>query len=179
MGASQSKSDEKVFPNETPISFSADVVNQLEDRLESPETSPERQSTLDSIVRGRIQSELQRLKQEEEDVRQQIEAALEKENLDKEKSMTEGGEEESPDSTVGKVSSSTALMGDLEEIKGKIDKYHDRRNLDNFPEIRTTAEAVQQCYKNNSGNPLDCWRQVEAFKASVSQLEKDYYKSLH
>ncbi|KAJ3514577.1 hypothetical protein NMY22_g14686 [Coprinellus aureogranulatus] len=118
MGAGQSKPealDEKVFSPQVPISvstghvspafsdiapqFSPDVVNQLSDNLETPETTPQRQSVIDAHIRARIQGELERLKKEEEDVRHQIEAALEKENLDRERSMA--GDASSPSDNDG------------------------------------------------------------------------------
>ncbi|TFY77942.1 hypothetical protein EWM64_g6070 [Hericium alpestre] len=81
MGASQSKSEDegsKVFYSETPIQFSQDLVNQLSDQ--SPDTPP---STLDSHIRQRIQSEIARLREEENALYTQIETTLEKENLDR------------------------------------------------------------------------------------------------
>ena len=147
MGASQSKgnSDNKVFYYETPIKvsfrfaratqltcslkFSPDVVNHLSDQLASHETSAERQTTLDAHIRSRIQSDLRRLRDEEESVRQQIEAALEKENLEKEKSMTK---------------SSTSLMGDLEEIRSKVDRFESRQE---FEGVKQKGEAVVSCYR--------------------------------
>ena len=183
MGANQSrvesegKADEKVFRNETPISFSQDVVNQLADRLDSPETSPERQSTLDGIVRARIRSELERLKQEEEVVRQEIENALEKENLDREREMAEANSAEG-DSITGRIPNSAVLMGDLEEIRSRVDKYQARRDLTDFPDVKLAGEAVVSCYKANVSTPLQCWREVELFKLAVSNLEKQHFKSL-
>ncbi len=70
-------------------------MNQLADRQEATETTPERQSILDGHIRARIRDELEHLKRDEEVVRQEIELALEKENLDREASMagkaSEGG----------------------------------------------------------------------------------------
>ncbi|RDB21549.1 MICOS complex subunit mic19 [Hypsizygus marmoreus] len=181
MGASQSRSegDEKVFQSETPISFSQDVVNQLSDRLDTPETSPERQSSLDAIIRSRIHSELEHLKQEEEAVRQEIENALEKENLDRERSMVDESPEAAEDeSVVGRIPSSTALMGDLEEIRSKVDKYQARRDLSEYPEVKAAGEAVISCYKANLTTPLECWQEVTKFKESVAQVEQKYFKTL-
>lgn len=165
MGSSQSKPDveEKVFQNETPISvcfsvisfvyfalltgvlqFSHDIVNRLSDRINTSETTPERQSTLDAHIRSRIQSELEHLKQEEENVRLEIERVLERENLDRERSMageaSEGG-------AVGSIKSSASLMSDLEEIRSKVDKYQAKRNLTEFPDLKESGEAVTSCYK--------------------------------
>ncbi|KAG6861897.1 hypothetical protein C0995_010603 [Termitomyces sp. Mi166 len=175
MGASQSRSetDERVFSNETPISFSRDVVNQLSDRLESSETSPERQSSLDVHIRSRIQSEIEILKQEEDVIRQEIELALEKENLDREKGTSEDGSE-----GTGRIPSSIELMGDLEEIRSKVDKYQSRKDLTEFSEVKSSAEAVVSCYRAHPSTSLDCWKEVAQFKDSVARVEQQHFKTL-
>ncbi|KAG6813102.1 hypothetical protein H0H92_013956 [Tricholoma furcatifolium] len=144
MGASQSKSetDENVFSSETPIAFSRDVVNHLSDQLESPETSPERQSTLDANIRLKIQNKIDHLRQEEDQVRKEIELALEKENLDREKGLSDDGSE-----GIGPIPSSAELMGDLEDIRSKVDRYQSRRNLTEFPDVKSAGEAVVACYR--------------------------------
>ncbi|KAG5341972.1 hypothetical protein C0989_006121 [Termitomyces sp. Mn162] len=170
MGASQSKSsetDEHVFANETPISLSPNIVNQLSDRLESSETSSERQSSLDAHIRSRIQSEIEILKQAEDRIRQEIELTLEKENLDREKGASQDGS-----GGTGRILSSVELRGDLEEIRSKVDRYQSRKNLSEFPEVKSTAEAVVLCYRTHPSTPLDCWNEVAQFKNSVARVEQ-------
>lgn len=165
-------------------------MNHLADRLASPETTPERQSTLDAHIRSRIQSELEHLRKEEENVRQEIEKALEKENLDRERTMA-GTASETEGDALGDVKSSAALVGDLEEIRSKVDRFQTRRDLSAFPAVKADGEAVISCYqcvyflfdtstallicifvRANPTTPLDCWRQVQNFKASVAQVEQ-------
>lgn len=167
MGASHSKSgstDEKVFQNETPISvscallvccmhyitriiqFSPDVVNQLSDRLETPQTTPERQSVLDAHIRARIRDELEHLKKDEENIRREIELALEKENLDRETAMA-GKASEEDESTAGSVKNSAVLLGDLEDIRSKIERHQSSKTAPEFPEVEAHGKAVADCYK--------------------------------
>ncbi|OCH95208.1 hypothetical protein OBBRIDRAFT_816640 [Obba rivulosa] len=179
MGASQSTPahDEKVFVAETPIQFSQDVVNQLADEQASPAIPPERQTTLDAHVRARIDAELARLRAEEEAVRAEIERALEKENLDRERDMA-GEAAAAEGDSAGSVRSSAALMGDLEEVRQKVERFHQRQEAQDFAEVRTRGEAVASCYKSHPKTTLDCWREVDNFKASVAQLEQQYVHSL-
>ncbi|KAI0670717.1 hypothetical protein C8Q78DRAFT_992208 [Trametes maxima] len=180
MGASQStpQQDEKVFTPDTSLHFSEDVVNQLADHQASPEIPHDRQLTIDAHIRSRIQSELGRLQQEEERVREEIERALEKENLDRERSMA-GEETAAGDATsAGSVRSSAALMGDLEELRQKIEKYHVRQNSEELSDVRTKGEEVVSCYKSHPATPLDCWKAVEDFRTSVAQVEQRYVNSL-
>ncbi|KAL0063659.1 hypothetical protein AAF712_009351 [Marasmius tenuissimus] len=194
MGASQSTagSSEKVFRNETPIQvlvtpvisvsllkviqFSPDVVDQLKDREATPGPTPERQSTIDQHIRSRIEHEVKQLRKTEEEVQNEIARALEKENLDKEKSMA-GGEESGGDSA-GAVKSSAALFGDLEEIRSKIERFQTRRSLQDYPEVKSYQEAVLECYRSHPTTALDCWREVGKFKESVRALEQGYFKTL-
>ena len=212
MGASQSKSDsdEQVFRTEVPIQvsttpsvvctlvtdqrlthgqFSEDVVNDLIDHATSPSPSPERQSNIDAQIRERIQSELQRLRTEEEHVREEIERALEKENLDKERALAGEESAEGAESEAGRVRSSAALMGDLEELRQKVERFQTRRALNEFPEVQAKSAAVVNCYKcvvivmyavevltshrrSHPTSSLDCWREVTEFKNSVAKVEQ-------
>lgn len=114
--------------------------------MESTDTTPERQSILDAHIKARIHDELEHLKKEEEHVRQEIERALELENLDREKSMA-GEASESDGPSVGGVRNSAALLGDLEEVRTKIEKYHTNRNSSEFPEVQASSAALVECYR--------------------------------
>jgi altered-inheritance-of-mitochondria protein 13 len=67
-------------------------------------------------------------------VQREIEAALERENLDRERRMAgeaganaeAGAEAESGPHGGGDIKNSTALLGDLEEVRQKVEKYHAR-----------------------------------------------------
>lgn len=167
MGASQSspRADEKVFVSDTSLhvgqclrssnvahlisyyQFSEDVVHQLVDHQTSSDTPHERQLSIDAHIRARIQSELCRLYQEEERVREEIERALEKENLDCERRMAgEDGTSKGSGST-GSVKSSAALMDDLEELRQKVEKYRARQNSEELSVVRTKGEEVVLCYE--------------------------------
>jgi len=91
-----------------------------------------------------MQAELEHLRKEEEHVRREIESALEKENLDRERTMVGISESES---TVGTLKSSTALSEDLEQIRSKIDRFHPRKRLELFPQVKSSSETVLFCYK--------------------------------
>ena len=81
-------------------------------------------------------------------MREEIERALEKENLDRERSMA-GEESASDDDTTsaGSVKSSAALMGDLEELRQKIEKYHARQDSEELADVRAKGEEVVSCYR--------------------------------
>ncbi|KAF7304770.1 hypothetical protein MKEN_01191100 [Mycena kentingensis (nom. inval.)] len=163
MGSSQSSAAS------SPVEFDQNLVDALADNALQPNPSPARQKSIDAHIQARIQAELVQLRAEEHAVREQIEAALEKENLDREHAMA--GD---PDS----VKSSAALLADLDEVRAKVDRFHARRDLSEYPALKEASEGLVACYKNNATTPLDCWQQVSAFKTTVSELEKQHIKSL-
>jgi altered-inheritance-of-mitochondria protein 13 len=117
------------------------VVDHLSDRLASPETTFERQATIDARIRAQIQSELKALRSEEENVQREIQRALEKENLDREIGGV-GGENAHRD-----IKNSSSLIGDLEEIRAKVDRFQTRNKLDDLRSVKETGEAVALCYR--------------------------------
>jgi len=142
---------------------------------------------LDAHIRERIRHELEHLKRDDENVRREIELALERENLDRESSMA--GEAPQGDSTLGDIKNSVSLLGDLEEIRTKIEKYQLNRRAPEFPEVEANGLAVVECYKyvhliygtassvnlsfrKNKNSALQCWPEVTRFRASVERLEQ-------
>lgn len=126
--------------------FAPDVVEQLSERQASPTPTPERQSTLDEHIRARIQNEVKQLRKAEEQVQEEIRLALEKENLDKEKAMA-GEASGEAEAGAGSIKSSAVLLGDLEEIQAKIDRFQTRKSLANYPELKASQDALISCYK--------------------------------
>lgn len=73
---------------------------------------------------------------------------MEKENLDREKELAgEEGSSEEVDGTAGSVKSSVVLIGDLEDLRQKVDRYQKRREDSNVSELNSQAEAVVECYR--------------------------------
>ncbi|EJD53420.1 hypothetical protein AURDEDRAFT_157992 [Auricularia subglabra TFB-10046 SS5] len=165
MGASSSKPQETVVHNETAIHFSQDLVNQLSDQLTSPTVTPERQATLDTHIRGRIQAEVAKLREQEQDVMRQIASALEKENIDRERAL-DGAD-------------SASLRHDLEQIQARVKAFEGRRRLaELYPEVKTSRDALIACYKENPNTSLNCYQEVADFKAAVSKVEQKFVESL-
>ena len=81
----------------------------------------------------------------------EIEQALEKENLDREREMA--GEEVGDDNNTegeavtGSVKSSVGLRGDLEDVRQKVERFHKRRDLEDNLVLREKGGAVVSCYK--------------------------------
>ena len=161
MGAAQSSqsSDHVVNAPEqgTSVEFSPSLIS----RLANP-SSGDKPTSTDEIVRQRLAAESAALRQKEAEILSSISAALEKENLDKEK----------PGMT------SEVLGRDIEEVREKIERMAQDKKYKENPALVQAKEGVVLCYRNNAERPLDCWREVEAFKTEVGKLEQAFVKSL-
>jgi altered-inheritance-of-mitochondria protein 13 len=84
-------------------------------------------------------------------VQREIEAALERENLDRERGMAgeagAGAGAESESASHGDIKNSTALLGDLEEVRQKVEKYRERASLTDHLSVKEAREAVASCYQ--------------------------------
>lgn len=90
----------------------------------------------------------------------EIERALERENIDRERHLAlpgrEDGEGDSDGvedggesgSTDGAVRSSASLMEDLKEVQSKVERFHQKRNLDDVPEVKAASESLVECYRH-------------------------------
>ena len=117
------------------------MIDHLQESAGSTGTSPERQSTLDAHIRARINAELGRLREEEKVVREQIEAALEKENITKETAGTEGDQEQ------GGVNTSSTIQGALDEVQKKANRFHAKRDLSGYLVVSETSQKLVECYR--------------------------------
>lgn len=191
---------------------SSELATQLSDTSLSPKVSPTRHAILDQNVRAKISAEAARLRgrghnvndtesvQSESEgvdiVQREIEAALERENLDRERGMA--GDAEAESGAHGDIKNSTVLLGDLEEVRQKVEKYRERANLTDHLGVKKAREAVASCYQYVSSylpiprpdllpfppphpphpyraNPtttLNCWSEVAAFRSAVGELEQ-------
>ena len=54
-------------------------------------------------------------------------------------------------------------------------KLESRKKLDKVsPEVEKAKESLVSCLRKNDRRPLDCWQEVETFKAEVGKLEKAF-----
>ena len=93
--------------------------------------------TLDASVQSKIKSELDRLRKEEQAVRDQIEQAIEKENLERE-SKHKGA-------SAGK--NSNVLRAELDEVRKKIERHQKKRDIESYPGVKSAQEQLIKCYR--------------------------------
>ncbi|BGP14412.1 hypothetical protein JCM10213_004536 [Rhodosporidiobolus nylandii] len=174
MGSSASRPDQEVTPGDSTffadrgnVQFSDTLINQLSQQsLPSSAVPSSRQEALDAHIQQRIASELSRLRGQEAQVRDEIERALEKENLDRER----GAEAEKG------LSHSASLLKDLEQLeKRSAGLRKEREETAEWKSVDEQKKALVQCFKNNKDTPLNCRAEAEKFKLAVADVEKAFF----
>lgn len=64
------------------------------------------------------------------------------------------------------------MFEELEKLKTGLNA---RKKVRDMPrDVEKAREGLVGCLKLNDRRPLDCWREVEAFKESVRKMEQDF-----
>lgn len=65
-----------------------------------------------------------------------------------------------------------SVSKEILELKKKLES---RRKLEQVDAgVAKAKEAVVNCLRVNDRRPLDCWKEVETFKAEVGKLEREF-----
>ncbi|KAI0897525.1 DUF1690-domain-containing protein [Annulohypoxylon nitens] len=160
MGSSSSKPEASqsshVWKASSPIGASNDVVESLRS---SSETDTSRAQTLELAVQARVASELRKLSAQE--------SALLKAAQEKIADTVPNPKDEALDQI-----SRQAVSKEVEALRARLDK---RKQLRPVPEsVEVARGEVVKCLVEHDRRPLDCWKEVEAFKEEVRRLEKGW-----
>ncbi|CCC08816.1 hypothetical protein SMACR_05457 [Sordaria macrospora] len=162
MGSSASKPSAAaphVWKGTAPAGVSQDLVEQLQS---SPETDVSRQQTLELQVQARVAEELKRLRA--------AEAAKLQDTLTSSSQSTEQQQQEQQQEN--DAVSRQKVNKEVEALRAKLEE---RRKVRELPESMETARSeVVRCLRENDRRPLDCWKEVEAFKEEVRRLERGW-----
>ncbi len=60
-------------------------------------------------------------------------------------------------------------MKEIESLKEKLGQRKQLRDVDK--DVEKAKEDVVSCLRLNDRRPLDCWKEVQAFKAEVAKME--------
>lgn len=129
------------------------------------------QTNLDSSIKSAISAELSRLRKQEAQVQQAIQAQLEKENLDIE-SKHSASKKEGSGSSAGR--SSHSLQQELDAVRSKIQRHDGfKEKLTADKTVKDAREKVVRCYaEKGEARTLDCWGEAKAFQEAVQKAEK-------
>lgn len=63
-----------------------------------------------------------------------------------------------------------SVQKEIVSLRTKLDS---RKKLEKVsPEVEKAKDSLVACLRTKDRRPLDCWEEVETFKAEVSKLEK-------
>ena len=197
MGAGQSSPNEStkhVFTSATPINFSPELIDSLQN---SSETNSTRAKSLDLHIAQRVQEELEKIQKNEtsklEAARQKIVDESSKQDSRQNKGKGGGGKKESllelqnisakdllPSAVGGeskeekdrKAASTQKVQAEIEKLKKQLGQ---RKVVKELPkEVERAREGVVSCLRLNDRRPLDCWKEIEVFKREVKKMEDEY-----
>jgi altered-inheritance-of-mitochondria protein 13 len=62
-----------------------------------------------------------------------------------------------------------AVQNDVQQLRQKLESRKKLADIDES--VESAKSAVVKCLRDNDRRPLDCWKEVETFKAEVRKLE--------
>ncbi|KAK4232349.1 DUF1690 domain-containing protein [Podospora fimiseda] len=160
MGSSSSKpsstSAPHVWKGDSSTGISSDLIESIQS---SPETDASRQQAIELEIQARVAAELKRLRAQEAEALREAQ-----EKLSAEASSDEPAHSIKP--------SQYTVSKEIEALRAKLEE---RRKVRQLPDsVEKTRGEVVRCLRENDRRPLDCWREVEAFKEEVRRLEKGW-----
>ncbi|KND89891.1 MICOS complex subunit mic19 [Tolypocladium ophioglossoides CBS 100239] len=161
MGANTSKQDARggyEWKASGPPSVSLDVLESLQT---SPETDASRAKLIEQHIQARVTEELKKLQQRESEA---LKLAHDK------TSSADVGDGKDKDAASGPTRFSVGK--EVEELRRKLEE---RKQVRALPDgVENARSEVIRCLRENDRRPLDCWQEVENFKAEVKKLEKGW-----
>lgn len=131
-------------------------MTRLEPQLTTlQQTDVSRSQTLELQIQARVAAELKRLQEEETAALRQAQEKI---------SAPTAGDDNKPDRR--------AVSKEVEALKSRLES---RRKVRAIPDsVEAARGEVVRCLRENDRRPLDCWKEVEAFKEEVRRLEKEW-----
>lgn len=71
-----------------------------------------------------------------------------------------------------------SVQKEVDMLKEKLKRRKIKEEVVKDKAVEKAKGEVVNCLRLNDRRPLDCWREVEAFKEEVGRLEKDYLRRL-
>ncbi|EXK30906.1 hypothetical protein FOXG_03330 [Fusarium oxysporum f. sp. lycopersici 4287] len=157
MGSSESKPiSSHVWKASAPNGLSQDLVDSLQS---SNETDASRSKIVELQIQARVAEELKKLQQKEAEA---LKIAHEK-----------------LASADFKDNNSTSQYTVSKEIEAMREKLESRKQVRPLPEsVEGARNEVIRCLREHDRRPLDCWQEVENFKAEVKKLEKSWVEKV-
>lgn len=127
------------------------------------QTDASRAKLIEQHIQARVAEELKKLQQRETEA---LKLAHDK------TTSTDGGKDK--DAATGP--SRFSVGKEVEELRRKLEE---RKQVRALPDgVEKARGEVIRCLRENDRRPLDCWQEVENFKAEVKKLEKGWVEKV-
>ncbi|KAK3901637.1 hypothetical protein C8A05DRAFT_16198 [Staphylotrichum tortipilum] len=170
MGSTSSKPESSAPHVWKGPSSQAGVSQNLVESLEtSNETDVSRLQALELRIQERVAAELKRLRAQEAEALREAQ-----QKLSAEPAPNQQGEELQKQLEGGP--SRQEVSKAVDDLRSKLEE---RKKVRQLPDSLENARSeVVRCLRENDRRPLDCWREVEAFKEEVRRLEKGWVEKV-
>ncbi|KKA27594.1 hypothetical protein TD95_001448 [Thielaviopsis punctulata] len=156
MGASSSKPAQE-WKASGPSGVSHDLIESLQN---SKETDLSRAKLLDAHIEARVAAELAKIHAAESARLAAVQAKLSSDAA------------AVPDDSL----SSHVVAKEIDALRAKLET---RKTVRDVPEaVEAARGSVVRCLRENDRRPLDCWKEVQAFKDEVKALEKSWVEKV-
>lgn len=135
---------------------------------------------IEQLVQSRVNAELKRLQASEEARLKEISSRLDSDERPKSTDPTTSvprmrwtsGDDSDAKKSEEKQRSHETVSKEIEGLKKKLEGRKQVAELD--PAVSKAKDEVVKCLRSNDRRPLDCWKEVEAFRTEVGRLERDF-----
>ncbi|PQE24477.1 DUF1690 domain-containing protein [Rutstroemia sp. NJR-2017a BBW] len=136
---------------------------------QNKQTDSTRAKTLELHIQARVADELKKLQERASKDFEELTAKLSSDDEPSASAEKNAGEQLRQ---VGR----DAVQKDVQQLKTKLER---RRKLVEVDEgvVKAKSEVVR-CLRENDRRPLDCWREVEAFRREVRRLEGEWVEKV-
>ncbi len=137
-------------------------------KLRPLQTDVSRIQALELQIQQRVADELKRLRAQEADA---LRAAQQKLSAE----PAAGADQQAADDLPPRQPGEPSRKEVAKAVEGLRAKLEEKRQVRPLPEtLESARNEVVRCLRENDRRPLDCWREVEAFKEEVRRLEKGW-----
>ncbi|KAK4155162.1 hypothetical protein C8A00DRAFT_42215 [Chaetomidium leptoderma] len=172
MGSSTSKPSNSA-PHVWKGSAQAGVSQSLVESLEtSNETDVSRLQALELHIQERVAAELRRLRAQEAETLREAQQKLSAEPHADQQGDDEPQRQLGGGGGGGGGPSRQEVSKAIEDLRAKLEERKDVRQPPDS--LESARNEVVRCLREHDRRPLDCWREVEAFKEEVRRMEKGW-----
>lgn len=143
------------------------------------QTDSTRAKTLELHIQARVAEELKRLQEREEQTFRDLAAKLSADDERGPASPDAADSAANTDSNTIHALSRASVQRDVAALKQKLEnrkKVVEIGVLD--AGVEKAREDVVKCLRANDRRPLDCWKEVEAFRDEVKKLEEKWVEKI-